>query len=83
MKQQNKKVYIRCSVFKCDVSNENNVKELFSDIKNNHERIDLLFNNAGINIPAETIDKIKFKEWKKVIDTNINGMFLCAKYFFR
>ncbi len=77
------KGYIRCSVFKCDVSNENNVKDLFSDIKNNHERIDLLFNNAGINIPAETIDKIKFKEWKKVIDTNINGMFLCAKYSFQ
>ena len=77
------KGYIRCSVFKCDVSNENNVKDLFSDIKNNHERIDLLFNNAGINIPAETIDKIKFKDWKKVIDTNINGMFLCAKYSFQ
>ena len=77
------KDYIRCSVFKCDVSNENNVKKLFLDIKNNHERIDLLFNNAGINIPAETIDKIKFKDWKKVIDTNINGMFLCAKYSFQ
>ena len=26
------------------------------------------------------IDKISYKVWKKVIDININGMFLCAKY---
>ncbi len=77
------KVESRCSIFKCDVTDEKNVKNLFSTIKNKHKRIDLLFNNAGINIPATSIDKIKFKDWQQVINTNINGMFLCAKYTYQ
>ena len=77
------KIDSRFSVFKCDVSNEKNVKKLFLDIKNKHKRIDLLFNNAGIGLPANTIDKIKFKDWTKVINTNINGMFLCAKHSYQ
>ncbi len=76
------KIDSKCSVFRCDVTNEKNVKNLFIDIKKKHKRIDLLFNNAGIGLAANTIDKIKFKDWKRVIDTNINGMFLCAKYSF-
>ena len=72
-----------CHIIKCDVSEENDVKKLFSLINKYHRRIDLLFNNAGIGIEANTIDKIKFKDWKKVIDININGMFLCAKYAYQ
>ena len=69
-----------CHVIKCDVSEEIDVRKLFLLIQKQYGRLDLLFNNAGIGIEANTIDKIKFKDWKKVIDTNINGMFLCAKY---
>ena len=69
-----------CYVIKCDVSKEMDVRKLFLLIQKQHGRLDLLFNNAGIGIQANTIDKIKLKDWKKVIDTNINGMFLCAKY---
>ena len=69
-----------CSIFKCDVSAEKEVRKLFLIIKKNHNRVDVLFNNAGIGMQEKTIDKINFKEWKKVIDTNINGMFLCAKF---
>ena len=67
-------------VFKCDVSKELNVKKLFKEVYKNRKRIDLLFNNAGIGLKPNSIDKISYKEWKKVIDININGMFLCAKY---
>ena len=72
-----------CHVIKCDVSEEVAVRKLFLLIKKQYGRLDLLFNNAGIGIEANTIDKIKFKDWKKVIDTNINGMFLCAKYAYQ
>ena len=72
-----------CHVIKCDVSEEIDVKKLFLLIQKQYGRLDLLFNNAGIGIEANTIDKIKFKDWKKVIDTNINGMFLCAKYAYQ
>ena len=56
---------------------------MFMLIQKHHGRLDLLFNNAGIGLQANTIDNIKFKDWKKVIDTNINGMFLCAKYAYQ
>ncbi len=69
-----------CNVIKCDVTKETDVKKLFLLIQKQHGRLDLLFNNAGIGMKASTIDQIKYKDWKTVIDTNINGMFLCAKY---
>ncbi len=72
-----------CHIIKCDVSKESDVRKLFIHIQKKYGRLDLLFNNAGIGIEASTIDKIKFKDWKKVIDTNINGMFLCAKYSYK
>ena len=45
-------------------------------------RLDVLFNNAGVGIPAKTMDQISFDEWKYVVDINLNGMFLCAKFAF-
>ena len=72
-----------CHVIKCDVSEEVDVRKLFLHIQKQYGRLDLLFNNAGIGIEANTIDKIKFKDWKRLIDTNINGMFLCAKYAYQ
>lgn len=72
-----------CYAIKCDVSKESNVRKLFFHVQKQHGRLDLLFNNAGIGLETSTIDKIKFNDWKKVIDTNINGMFLCAKYSYK
>ena len=56
---------------------------MFLLIQKHYGRLDLLFNNAGIGLEANTIDNIKFRDWQKVIDTNINGMFLCAKYAYQ
>ena len=67
----------------CDVSKENDVKKLFNKVKENYKNLDLLFNNAGIGLKADSIDKVKYKDWQKVINTNVNGMFLCAKYTFQ
>ncbi|MAH89110.1 MAG: 3-oxoacyl-ACP reductase [Pelagibacterales bacterium] len=73
----------KCYVIKCDVSKEIDVRKLFLLLHKQYGRLDLLFNNAGIGIESNTIDKIKFKDWKKVIDINVNGMFLCAKYAYQ
>ncbi len=80
IKQNNKG---NCYVIKCDVTKETDIRNMFLLIQKQHGRLDLLFNNAGIGLEAKTIDKIKFKDWKKVIDTNINGMFLCAKHAYQ
>ena len=69
-------------VLPMDVSNEVDVKKCFETIKKSFSRIDLLFNNAGTFLSSKTIDEINFSEWKKVIEVNINGMFLFSKHAF-
>ena len=76
----NKKYLGKAIVIKCDVSKEDNIKKLFKKVDTVCGRLNLLFNNAGIGVKTNSIDKISYKDWKKIIDINVNGMFLCAKY---
>ena len=69
-------------ILQCDVSDPQAVKNAFEIVEKNHKRIDVLFNNAGIGVPAQSIDEMPFENWKSVVDINLNGMFLCAKYAF-
>ena len=54
-----------CHVIKCDVSKETDKKNVYAI--QNLWKTDLLFNNAGIRLKANTIDKIEFRDWKKVL----------------
>jgi len=47
------------------------------------QRLDVLFNNAGIFGPLTTIDEISLADWQRVVDVNLTGMFLCARAAFR
>ena len=69
-------------LMQCDVSDPLAVENAFKSIENKHGRMDVLFNNAGIGVPARSIDEMPFEDWKSVVDINLNGMFLCAKYAF-
>ena len=69
-------------VFSLDVSKPDDVEKFYKNIESTYSRLDVLFNNAGVGIPAKTMDQISFDEWKYVVDINLNGMFLCAKYAF-
>ncbi|OYU40356.1 MAG: 3-oxoacyl-ACP reductase [Pseudorhodobacter sp. PARRP1] len=62
-----------------DVSNPAEVEAAFAKLP----RLDVLFNNAGISAPAATIDEISVEQWLAVSNTNITGMFLCARAAFR
>jgi NAD(P)-dependent dehydrogenase (short-subunit alcohol dehydrogenase family) len=46
-------------------------------------RIDLLFNNAGVGAPPVELDELSFEQWKRVVDTNLTGAFLCTQEAFR
>jgi len=62
-----------------NVADPEAVKALFALIEREFGRLDLLFNNAGRGAPAVPIDELSFDQWKAVVDTNLNGAFLCAQ----
>ena len=64
-----------------DVTNEAAVAKMATMTVDAFGRIDVLVNNAAlwVNIPAKPILDIPKEEWDRVLDVNINGMFLCTK----
>lgn len=62
-----------------DVTDENDVKRLVKTTMEQFGKIDILVNNAGVVswVPAE---EMEYKEWLRVINTNLNGVFICCKY---
>lgn len=65
-----------------DISNGDEVINLFSKVKECFGRLDFLFNNAGDNITHTPIEDIKYKDWTRVFQTNVTGTFLCAQQAF-
>ncbi|WP_409264652.1 SDR family oxidoreductase [Pseudomonas sp. KCJK9000] len=65
-----------------DVRDEHSVAELFATIEQVHGRLDVVFNNAGVNAPAVPIDELALENWRNVIATNVDGVFLCARAAF-
>ncbi|WP_137920796.1 SDR family oxidoreductase [Hydrogenophaga sp. 2FB] len=65
-----------------DVRDENSVDALFAQTEQHFGRLDVLFNNAGVNAPAVPMDELPVERWKDVIDTNVTGVFLCARAAF-
>jgi NAD(P)-dependent dehydrogenase (short-subunit alcohol dehydrogenase family) len=62
-----------------DVIDPESVRALFAKAKETFGRLDLLFNNAGISGGAVAIEEQSFEQWRKVVDTNLTGTFLCTQ----
>merc|ERR1712232_1292799 len=58
------------------------VKRLFSQVEDEFGRCDVLFNNAGVGTSPVHIDQQPPSEWRKVIDINVTGCYLCAREAF-
>jgi NAD(P)-dependent dehydrogenase (short-subunit alcohol dehydrogenase family) len=69
----------RCVVVPTDVRDPASVRALFARTKETFGRLDVLFNNAGIGTPAIPTEDLPFEQWKAVVDTNLNGAFLCTQ----
>jgi NAD(P)-dependent dehydrogenase (short-subunit alcohol dehydrogenase family) len=65
-----------------NVTEPQSVQALFDAIERDFGRLDLLFNNAGVNAPAVPMDELPLDKWFSVIDTNVTGVFLCARAAF-
>ena len=66
-------------IIKCDISNEEEVKEMINKIKEAYGKLDVLVNNAGIAIDTTFEDKT-VENFRKTLDTNLIGTFLVSKY---
>jgi len=66
-----------------DVRDPDSVATLFAEIEERFSRLDVLFNNAGVNAPAVPLQELDVEAWRAVIDTNLTGAFLCTQQAFR
>ncbi|MEW6452753.1 MAG: SDR family oxidoreductase [Pseudomonadota bacterium] len=62
-----------------DVADVESIRALFARVKKEFGRLDVLFNNAGIGAPAVPMEELPVETWKKVVDTNLTGMFVCTQ----
>ena len=66
-----------------DVRDEAAVEEAFDTAVKSFGHLGVLFNNAGCFTKAAAIEDLPLDDWRTVIDTNLTGMFLCARAAFR
>jgi NAD(P)-dependent dehydrogenase (short-subunit alcohol dehydrogenase family) len=66
-----------------DVTVPESVAGLFGAVEQRWGRVDLLVNNAGVFGPMAGVDEISWDDWRRVVNTNLNGAFLCAHHAVR
>jgi gluconate 5-dehydrogenase len=73
-----KKNGTNCIAIKCDVTKEEEVKQMAKKIKDYYGKCDILVNNAGVSdlAPSKNYDLTR---WNKLITTNLTGTFLCCR----
>jgi NAD(P)-dependent dehydrogenase (short-subunit alcohol dehydrogenase family) len=63
-----------------DVSDEAQVKKVFSDVEKNFGPLEILVNNAGISGPIKPTHELSEEEWDRVMNINVKGVFFCTKH---
>jgi NAD(P)-dependent dehydrogenase (short-subunit alcohol dehydrogenase family) len=62
-----------------DVRDPASVDHLFATVEEVYGRLDVIFNNAGVNAPAVPLDELDVAHWLNVLETNVTGVFLCCR----
>jgi NAD(P)-dependent dehydrogenase (short-subunit alcohol dehydrogenase family) len=66
-----------------DVGDPESVRALFAATKEAFGRLDVLFNNAGTSARGVPLEELSCEEWKRVVDINLTGAFLCTQEAFK
>src|SRR6476659_3851751 len=66
-----------------DVGDPASVKALFAKTLEVFGRLDVLFNNAGTGAPPVPLEDLTVEQWRRVVDVNLTGAFLCTQAAFR
>lgn len=67
-------------LLKADVAKRTEVRDMFDRIITDYGRVDVLINNAGINLDGPFLE-MSDEQWQQVIDTNLTGTFICSQEF--
>jgi NAD(P)-dependent dehydrogenase (short-subunit alcohol dehydrogenase family) len=63
---------------KCDVSQTKDVKDCLGQVIETFGRLDFAFNNAGVEQRLALIANFEVKEWDRVVDTAMRGIYFCS-----
>lgn len=77
--EQFKSEDLSLSAKRCDVSNPDQVNELFQAVRERFKSLDFLINNAGAAHALANLDRLAPEEFRRVIETNLVGTFLCCR----
>jgi len=70
----------RARFWPLDVTNEDQVRQVFAEVTTTFGPVNVLVNNAGISGVNKPTHLISETEWDRVMDTNVKGVFLCTKH---
>ena len=74
-----KKNFPKIKILKFDISEHDQIEEFVEKANSSLSGLDILINNAGVNMDNLSL-RMKYDEWKKVIDINLGSTFLLCKY---
>ena len=63
----------------CDITGEQQVQEMVKQVMDEFGKIDVLINNAGTERINKAPEETSLKDWTSVMQTNVDGMFLCSR----
>jgi NAD(P)-dependent dehydrogenase (short-subunit alcohol dehydrogenase family) len=66
-----------------DVSDPTDVGRLFQETRKTFGRLDVLVNNAGTGAPPVPLEDLMIEQWRRVVDVNLTGAFLCTQAAFQ
>lgn len=69
----------KAQIYRADVSQENQVIEMFDYIYKTYGRLDLLVNNAGVALDGSLLTDTSTDDWNYVIDSNLRSVYLCSR----
>ena len=73
----------RALVLAADITKDDEVAKVFSELKSKHGRLDVLFNNAGIGAPAVPMEELPIEKFREVVNVNLVAMFMCTQHAIR
>ena len=68
-----------CAAFRADISQEDDVRRMFDEVKSTLGEVDVLVNNAGIALPQGLFTDFSDRDCRRVFDTNVMGMMNCCR----